>query len=114
MSQECVNSFVESLEDLLDSSDLEQFNLTVNEESFQLLHHYANHVIHGKLCPNATHWLHILFVLPVTIASKCGVREDFSERIDLCKYLISGVLTIITVVVGTIGNFLSIITLLNR
>ena len=53
MSQECVNSFVESLEDLLDSSDLEQFNLTVNEESFHLLHHYANHVIHGKLGQNA-------------------------------------------------------------
>ena len=60
MSQECVNSFVESLEDLLDSSDLEQFNLTVNEESFQLLHHYANHVIHGKLCQNSNCWLHIL------------------------------------------------------
>ena len=112
MSQECVNSFVDSLEDLLDSSDLEQFNLTVNEESFQLLHHYANHVIHGKFGKNAG--FIFLFVLPVTIASKCGVREDFSERIDLCKYLISGVLTIITVVVGTIGNFLSIITLLNR
>ena len=50
----------------------------------------------------------------MTIASKCGVHEEYSEVIDLYKFMISGVLTFITGVVGTIGNILSIITLLNR
>ena len=48
MSEECVSSYLESVEDLLDNSDLQYFNLHDNETSLQLLHHYANYVIHGK------------------------------------------------------------------
>jgi hypothetical protein len=49
-----------------------------------------------------------------TIASKCGSPEEYSENIDLYKFLISGMLTFITSMVGTMGNILSIITLLHR
>ena len=55
-----------------------------------------------------------MIFVPATIASKCGVTEDHSGQMEKYKYLVSGVFTIITVVVGTVGNILSIIILLNR
>ena len=55
-----------------------------------------------------------IFNFPATIVSKCGSPEEDSAKIDLSKFLISVVLTFITVMVGTVGNILSIVTLLHR
>ena len=48
MSQQCVNSFVDNLEDLIKDSEFSAANFTVNEESFRRLQLFANHAIHGK------------------------------------------------------------------
>ena len=48
MSQQCVNSFMDSLEDLIKDSEFSAANFTVNEVSFKRLQQFANHAIHGK------------------------------------------------------------------
>ena len=48
------------------------------------------------------------------IVVKCGSPGEESEMLDLFKFLISGVLTLLTGLVGTLGNILSIATLLHR
>ena len=48
MSQQCVNSFIDNLEDLIKDSEFSADNFTVNEESFRKLQLFANHAIHGK------------------------------------------------------------------
>ena len=49
------------------------------------------------------------------IRSQCGQSEEnSSEILPITKFLVSGVLTSITLIMGTIGNTLSIITLLHR
>ena len=48
MSQQCVNSFMDSLEDLIEDSEFSAPNFTVDEESFKRLQQFANHAIHGK------------------------------------------------------------------
>ena len=51
MSQQCVNSFVDSLEDLIDNSDLvaTDFKFKDNEEALSKLEQYAKAVINGKI-----------------------------------------------------------------
>ena len=51
MSQQCVNSFVDSLEDLIENSDLvaPDFNFRDNEEALRVLEQYAKAVINGKI-----------------------------------------------------------------
>ena len=48
------------------------------------------------------------------IIFQCGSPKEDSELFDLFKFLISGLLTLLTGVVGTLGNILSISTLLHR
>ena len=48
MSQQCVNSFIDNLEDLIKDSEFSAVNFTVNEESFKRLQQFANFAIHGK------------------------------------------------------------------
>ena len=48
MSQQCVNSFMDNLEDLIKDSEFSAANFTVNEESFRRLQLFANYAIHGK------------------------------------------------------------------
>ena len=49
MSQQRVNSFMDSLEDLIEYSEFSAPNFTVDEESFKRLQKFANHAIHGDL-----------------------------------------------------------------
>ena len=48
MSEQCVNSFVDSLEDLIEDSEFVALNFTDTQEAFSLLKEYAKTVIHGK------------------------------------------------------------------
>ena len=53
-----------------------------------------------------------------TIKSKCGLPSTATDAdLDIfsdLKYFVSGILTLVTAVVGTLGNILSIVTLLHR
>ena len=48
MSEQCVNSFVDSLEDLIEDSEFVAPNFTGNQVAFSLLKKYAKSVINGK------------------------------------------------------------------
>ena len=48
MSEQCVNSFVDSLEDLIESSDLVAPDFTSDEEALSILEKYARTLINGK------------------------------------------------------------------
>ena len=48
MSQQCVNSFIDNLEDLIKDSEFSADNFTVNEESFKRLQQFENFAIHGN------------------------------------------------------------------
>ena len=48
MSEQCVNSFVDSLEDLIENSEMVAPDFTSDEEALSILEKYARTLINGK------------------------------------------------------------------